>query len=287
MKPATNKTSRETIQGTTKGKRRMAKRKSERLHMELRDSAVKELIENIQIDESTLITGPPGVGKTTIGILAARMLGRPIQIFHYGGAFDPEASVTGILELKNGQTVFVRSRLIDALTIPNCIIVLDEIARAPAEVPNALLSLLDFQRRIVLDLEARRKRVVERAPGVSFIATANLDAGCIGSGPLDRAFLDRMMHMRIDYPEPAQEAQLLLDWSVSLEQAERLVLKAGAVRRQYAQNVLDCTISMRGLIRAAKLTARGSEIDLSIERNLYLAGDESRSKLRATLRAVA
>ncbi len=287
MKPATNKTSRETTQGTTKGKRRTAKRKSERLHMELRDSAVKELIENIQIDESTLITGPPGVGKTTIGILAARMLGRPIQIFHYGGAFDPEASVTGILELKNGQTVFVRSRLIDALTIPNCIIVLDEIARAPAEVPNALLSLLDFQRRIVLDLEARRKRVVERAPGVSFIATANLDAGCIGSGPLDRAFLDRMMHMRIDYPEPAQEAQLLLDWSVSLEQAERLVLKAGAVRRQYAQNVLDCTISMRGLIRAAKLTARGSEIDLSIERNLYLAGDESRSKLRATLRAVA
>ena len=210
MKPATNKTSRETTQGTTKGKRRTAKRKSERLHMELRDSAVKELIENIQIDESTLITGPPGVGKTTIGILAARMLGRPIQIFHYGGAFDPEASVTGILELKNGQTVFVRSRLIDALTIPNCIIVLDEIARAPAEVPNALLSLLDFQRRIVLDLEARRKRVVERAPGVSFIATANLDAGCIGSGPLDRAFLDRMMHMRIDYPEPARRPSCCL-----------------------------------------------------------------------------
>ncbi len=288
MKRAREEARRGMTRRASQGKARAASqpRGPQGLLERLWDWAVKELIENILIDEATLITGPPGCGKTTLAIVVAHVLGRPIQIFNYGGAFDPEASVAGGLTLQNGRTVFSRSRLVEALIVPNCIIVLDEIARAPAEVVNALLSLLDFQGRLVLDLETRRNRIVERAPGTSFIATANLDVGCVGSGPLDRAFLDRMLHLRLDYPDPQQEARLLLEFGVTDQQAAQLVARAGAVRAQYARGVFDGTISTRGLTRAAKLTARGNEIDRSIERSMYLADDESRAKLRTTLRAV-
>ena len=166
------------------------------------DAPLKELVENIHMEETTLITGPPGCGKTRLAIDAAGVLGRPWEVFHYGGVFDPEAGVAGVMTLQGGKTVFRRSRLVNALTVLNCLIILDEIARAPMEVVNALLSVLDFQRRLVLDLESERNRIVELAPGVAIVATANYSAGCIGSGPLDRAFLDRMLSLHLGYTRP-------------------------------------------------------------------------------------
>jgi MoxR-like ATPase len=248
---------------------------------------LKELIENILMEETTLITGSPGIGKTTLALTAAWVLRRPVEIFSYGGVFDPDASISGQLTLRDGKTEFVRSRLVDALTVPDCIVVLDEIARAPAEVPNALLSLLDFQKRLVLDLEAPDNRVVECAPGITFVATANLGAGCIGSGPLDRAFLDRMLHLHLEYPDPKAEARLLVEYGLKARAAAQLVKKANVVRAEYSKGVLPESLSTRGVIRAAKLMVRGNPIDRAIERNMHLLEEASRAKLRTILKAVA
>ena len=66
---------------------------------------------------------------------------------------------------------------------------LDELSRAGRDAFNILLPLLDGQGYLPLD-EAEDAAVVHRAPGVSFLATANLGMEYTGTEPLDLALKD-------------------------------------------------------------------------------------------------
>lgn len=250
-----------------------------------RTRVVEQLVQNIELGESTFILGERGIGKTLLAQIAATRLGRPIETFHFSALFDSEAAISGALVLRDGDTRFVRSRFVHAISTPNTIVLLDELNRAPGDALNALLSLLDFQARLVLDLEEEDRRVVERAPGVVFVATANVGADYVGTEPLDRALTDRMTTLRVGYPE--DEDRLLLPTGVSRAQARKLVRLARAIREQHGRGALSFTMSTRRLVYTAKLVSIGVEVAEAFERNVTAFDDEAVAALRATLKAAA
>src|SRR5262249_19710477 len=157
------------------------------------------LLRNIDQGRPTLVTGPTGSGKTTLVIEAAGHRGRAVGVFHFGGIFDAEATLYGTTRLEGGETRFGRSRFVEAITTPGCVVVADEINRATGAAHNALMSLLDWQGRMAVDTDEGERRLVERAPGVVVLATANIGAEYMQTEPLDAALLNRMLIVRLDF----------------------------------------------------------------------------------------
>jgi nitric oxide reductase NorQ protein len=246
------------------------------------EAAVRLLLWGIEHEKHTLIVGPRGCGKTTFARWAGERLGRRVEVFHFGGVFDAEATVTGFMALRNGETTFLRSRFIEAVRIPDSVLILDELNRAPANVHNALLSLMDFQSRIVLDLESSEERVVTRAPGVVFVSTANQGSDYVGTEPLDAALLDRMQFIYLDYP--SQEEELVARCGLPTEQAKRLVAIARSLRRLHASGRVPATISTRGVIEMAERVAAGFGVEDAFEAVVPVFDEAGRAALRTTIR---
>jgi MoxR-like ATPase len=249
-----------------------------------RAKLVSQLVQNIELGEPTFLLGDRGIGKTMLAHIAAQQMGRPLEVFHFSALFDAEAAITGALVLRDGSTRYVRSEFIRAVTRPRTIILADEINRAPGAALNALLSLLDFQARIVLDLEDEDQRVVQRAPGVVFLATANIGAGYVGVEPLDAALTDRMTVLRVGYPE---DEDRLLTPHVSKRSARELVRLARVIRSGHENGNLPFTISTRRLVFASRLVALGVSVPEAFERNVAAFDADAVTALHTTLKAAA
>ncbi len=230
-----------------------------------------------------LIVGPRGCGKTTLATRITEELGYPTDVFHFGAILDVELALFGGMALRNGETVFVRGRFLDAICTPNCVIILDELNRAPTTVQSCMLSLLDFQRRIVVDQEAADRRIVERAPGVVFIATINLGAEYVGTEPLDAALLDRLQFIRLDYSK--QEEQLLKSRGIRSRDARKIIEVGQAIREEYANGGITETISTRGLVMVGDLISNGFSLRRAFQAVVAIFDPDGLAALDVILRA--
>jgi MoxR-like ATPase len=234
--------------------------------------------------EHIMIVGPTGVGKTTLALDVARALGRPYEVFHLGAAFDAELVLSGTIILRGGETRFVRSRFLDAITRPGCVVIVDEINRAPGSVANALLSVLDGQARIAVDLDDGGRRIVDCAPGVVVVATANIGAGYFQTETLDRALLDRFMYVHLDVPE--NEHELLVEVGLSPAQAAGMVRIARELRKACERGDLPMPISPRNLIAAARMVRDGFTVTRAFEVTAGPLDRAGRTALHTIVRAV-
>ncbi len=233
--------------------------------------------------DDLLIVGPRGCGKTTLASETTREFGYPTVVFHFGAILDVELALFGGMALRNGETVFIRGRFLDAICTPNCVIILDELNRAPTAVQSCMLSLMDFQHRMVVDQEAPERRVVERAPGVVFIATINLGAEYVGTEPLDAALLDRMQFIRLDYSK--QEEQLLRSRGLRSRDARKIVHMGHAIRMAHADGAITETISTRGLVMVGDLIADGFCLKEAFEAVVAIFDPDGLAALSVVLRA--
>jgi MoxR-like ATPase len=249
----------------------------------LDERAWRLLLRNVEREKHTLIVGPTGVGKTRLAIEVGAECGRSVEVFHFGGVFDAEATITGTTRLRAGETRFVRSRFVDAITRPGCVIVADEINRASGATLNALLSLLDWNERIALDLEDGDQRIVQSAPGVVVLATANVGAEYVHTEALDAALLNRMHIVRLDFPE--EEQMLVEELGVPGRTAAWLVRIAREVRKAQTQGQLAATVSTRGLLEAAELVRDGFPVESAFEAIVATLDGPGLAALRALVRA--
>jgi MoxR-like ATPase len=210
----------------------------------------------IEAGEHVLVTGPRGAGKTRLAGWGARRLNRPFEICHMGSAVDPESVLQGSTRLENRQTIFTRARFVEAATVPNSIIAVDEINRAgDPKSQGMLMSATDYQRRLYLEQEVPGRQIVDMAPGVVIVATANIGPAYCGTEALDPALLDRMVKIRIDFS--AREPEVLRSWGLGARETRRVMKIAAEIRKQHECGALPDTISTRGLVRVARMLTGG------------------------------
>lgn len=246
----------------------------------------EQLQENIFFGEHSLIYGPSGCGKTTQASLAAASCQRPFFTFHLGGVQDPEAAVKGALHLVSGETRFVRADFVSAIQQEKAVILLDEFNRVGSELTNVLLSLMDHQGVLHLELERDGERIVKLAPGVVFVATANVGGRYSGTTAMDQALVDRMARVRFDYDRSYEEA-LLVELGVGRAARRDLLRAIDEVRRQFDDGKLEATISTRRLRYVGRLVAVGHSIEDAILRNFHCSDESAETALRAVVKVVS
>jgi MoxR-like ATPase len=242
-------------------------------------SKQKVLLWAIEKGEHVLVTGPRGAGKTRLAGWAARKLDRHFEICHLGSAVDPESVLQGTTRLENGQTVFTRSRFVEAVTVPGAIVALDEVNRAgDPKSQGMLMSATDEQRRLYLEQEAPGRQVVDMAAGVVIVATANIGPAYCGTEALDLAFLDRLVKVRIQFSD--REPEVLRSWGLGDRETRRVMKIAAEIRKQHECGAMPDTISTRGLVRVARMLSSGIGAYEAFEATLAFLDQESAASVR-------
>jgi len=158
------------------------------------------------IPVNLLIRGKHGMGKSELTRQIAatyKMDYQPVPI----NLLQESGQLMGHDEFVEGQTRFIRSNFVQAITTPNTLVHLEELNRP--ESPKALgelFPLLDDSRAIRHD----KLGEVAVAPGVLFVGTLNEGFEYSGIDPLDEALRDRFYQIELSYLPPTIESNIVV-----------------------------------------------------------------------------
>ncbi len=147
-----------------------------------------------------LIEDIPGVGKTTLALALARVLGLDFQRVQFTSDLLP-ADIIGvsIFEQASGSFRFHPGPIFSQLVLA------DEVNRASPKTQSALLEAME-ERQVTAEAETRK------LPDPFFVIATQNPAHQIGVFPLPESQLDRfLMQLSIGYPSVAAERALLME----------------------------------------------------------------------------
>jgi len=172
------------------------------------DDVWRQCLFTVSQSKNLMLLGPAGSGKTELGIILAKQMGKNVEVLNCGAMTEPRLSLIGNTHFSPDKgTFFSDSRFVKAITTKNTLVLLDELSRAPKDAFNILLPVLDKRRELVLDEDDGK--VVKVAEGVCFLATANVGIEYTGTSTIDRALKDRFGQVEVGFPPVDNEIKLL------------------------------------------------------------------------------
>jgi len=220
------------------------------------------LVRNVLRGENIMLIGPTGTGKTEIVKHLAKALEKELFIQDMGTVQDAQSALLGVHTLnKEGVSEFKHAPFVKYVQSGG-IVLLDELNRSPLAANNILFPALDSRRYLPIDVaHTEEEQRVEVHPDTVFIATANLGSEYSGTNAIDRALLDRFFPIELGYPGEKDEIKILmLRTGVEQAPAKAIVKVANEVRKQYTDQELSTTISVRHTLQTASLVVDGFDL---------------------------
>ena len=216
------------------------------------------LARNVQKHINTMILGPAGTGKTSVVKVLCDRLGLRLHIFDMGSMMDPISSLLGVHRLEAGGSIFDYAKFTQVIQEP-CVILLDELSRAPQSAMNILFPCLDDRRSLSIEIACGKGiREIKIHPEVTFIATANVGAEYSGTNSMDRALVNRFFTLELGYI-PAKEESAVLSKRTGITKADSdmIVKVAGNIRNLASKQEVSSSPSIRETLMVAELVADG------------------------------
>ena len=227
-----------------------------------------------------MMTGPAGCGKTMAAKSVATVLDRQDFYFNLGATQDPRSTLIGNTHFnKEDGTYFSEALFVKAIQTENAVILLDELSRAHPDAHNILMTVLDEGQRYLRLDEADDSPTIKVAPGVTFIATANIGNEYTATRVMDRALLDRFIIVEMDVLDSEQETDLLtyLYPNLDAKSIGAIADIVGGTRKEILTETprISTAISTRNSVEMASLMYDGFQIDEAAEVCIYPQFDNS------------
>ena len=234
----------------------------------------KYLVRSAMRGRNIMMTGPAGTGKTIAAKHLVQALDRPDFYFNLGATQDPRATLIGNTHFsKEEGTYFSESLFVKAIQTENAIILLDELSRAHPEAWNILMTVLDLNQRYLRLDEKDGAPTIKVAPGVSFIATANVGNEYTSTRVMDRALMDRFITIEMDSLDKDMEFALLkMKYPEADEKSLDAIAEIGSITRKEVRQAnpkLTSALSTRAAVELASLIYDGFTLAEAAEVAIY------------------
>jgi len=234
----------------------------------------KYLVRSAMRGRNIMMTGPAGTGKTMAAKYLVDALERPDFYFNLGATQDPRATLIGNTHFsKEDGTYFSESLFVKAIQTENAVILIDELSRANPEAWNILMPVLDLNQRYLRLDEKDGAPTIKVAPGVSFIATANVGNEYTSTRVMDRALWDRFITIEMDPLDEFMEFRLLkMKFPGVPDKAIKAIAEIGSMTRKEIRSAnpkLTAALSTRACVEVTSLLYDGFSLAEAAEVSIY------------------